>query len=156
MKNHSAIHRINRAQILDDSLTLARASLLEYPVALGTTEYLFKEFDYIPWKAAIDKFIYIDQMLSGKEGYESYREFMIRQLLPLYRHLGIEQKEFDKSFDLKLRDEVVQMMCDLSLEDCHNNAAAVFAKWNNPRRSRGNLLFSQVLNLKRKHSLSLK
>ncbi len=90
LKNHSAIHQINRAQILDDSLTLARAGLLDYRVALGYTEYLFKEFDYIPWKAAIDKFIYIDLMLGKTEGYKSFKEFLIRQFLPLYQHLGFE------------------------------------------------------------------
>ena len=77
LANHRQIHRINRAQvsryqaiyiiyiiylpvfcnsiifihrqILDDSLNLARASLLPYPAALQITEYLTLETDFVPW-----------------------------------------------------------------------------------------------------------
>ena len=66
--NHASVHRINRAQvvlikifvntlpsrqILNDAFELARAGLLEYPIALATTEYLGQEEDYIPWEAAL-------------------------------------------------------------------------------------------------------
>ena len=77
LANHSQIHRINRAQvsrylyttlyicilifcnsiiyrkILDDSLNLARASLLPYPAALQITEYLTLETDFVPWSVHI-------------------------------------------------------------------------------------------------------
>ena len=53
MKNHTAIHEANRAQVVDDALNLARAGLIDYEVALGLTNYLGKEFDYIPWKGAL-------------------------------------------------------------------------------------------------------
>ena len=75
LANHRQIHRINRAQvstyqaiylsvlcnsiiciyrkILDDSLNLARASLLPYPAALQITEYLTLETDFVPWSVSL-------------------------------------------------------------------------------------------------------
>ena len=46
------IHVINRAQIIDDAINLARSGLLSYEIALGVTSYLNKEVEYIPWAAA--------------------------------------------------------------------------------------------------------
>lgn len=45
------IHLLNRAQLVDDSLNLARAGKIEYNVPLGILRYLEKEADYVPWAA---------------------------------------------------------------------------------------------------------
>ena len=92
LADHTAIHRINRAQILDDSLSLARAGLLRYPVALATAQYLTKEVDFIPWKAALNQISYLDLMLSRTEDYGEFKTFLISQLQTVYEHLGFESK----------------------------------------------------------------
>ena len=92
LTNHTVINRLNRAQILDDSLSLARAGLLQYPVALATTEYLTKEVDYIPWKAALNQLSYLDLMLGRTQDYAEFKTFMIHQLISLYNHLGFDFK----------------------------------------------------------------
>ena len=51
--DHMKIHVINRAQIIDDAINLARSGLLSYEIALGVTSYLNKEVEYIPWAAAL-------------------------------------------------------------------------------------------------------
>lgn len=43
------IHLLNRAQLVDDSLSLARAGKINYKVPLDILAYLEKELDYIPW-----------------------------------------------------------------------------------------------------------
>jgi aminopeptidase N len=45
------IHLLNRAQLVDDSLNLARAGKIDYDVPFAILEYLSKENDYIPWAA---------------------------------------------------------------------------------------------------------
>ena len=129
LKNHQKIHRTNRAQILDDSLTLAKAGLLDYPIALGTTEYLENEVDYIPWTAAISELNYIGKLLGRTAGYGAFKEFMIRQLLPIYHHLGFENKETDTSSDIRLRAEIINLLCDLGFDDCEEKAIQLFRKW---------------------------
>ena len=53
LRNHTAIHVINRAQIMDDALNLAKSDLLDYEAALSVTEYLHKEMEYVPWASAL-------------------------------------------------------------------------------------------------------
>ena len=53
LKDHTAIHVINRAQIMDDALNLAKSDLLDYETALSVTGYLSKEVEYIPWASAL-------------------------------------------------------------------------------------------------------
>jgi aminopeptidase N len=53
MKDHTTIHVINRAQIMDDALNLAKSGLLDYETALSVTGYLSKEVEYIPWASAL-------------------------------------------------------------------------------------------------------
>ena len=48
-KDHKAIPVGNRAQLIDDYLNIARASLIPYTNALDLTKYLDKERDYVPW-----------------------------------------------------------------------------------------------------------
>lgn len=47
--NWQQIQLLNRAQLIDDSLSLARASKIDYKFPLGILQYLAKEADYIPW-----------------------------------------------------------------------------------------------------------
>ena len=49
--NFEVIHVINRAQLIDDSLNLARAEIISYDVAFGILEYLRQEIDFAPWSA---------------------------------------------------------------------------------------------------------
>lgn len=46
---HDAIHVLNRAQLVDDSLNLARAGKLSYEIPFGILKYLEGETDYVPW-----------------------------------------------------------------------------------------------------------
>lgn len=62
MKNHTAISKKNRAQILDDYLNIARANLTSYVTAMELTRYLIHEHDYAPWTAASVALDYIDVM----------------------------------------------------------------------------------------------
>ena len=51
--DHTAIHVINRAQIIDDAINLAKSDLLDYETALSVTGYLSNEVEYIPWASAL-------------------------------------------------------------------------------------------------------
>lgn len=47
--DYDKIHLINRAQLVDDSLNLARAGKIAYDIPFSILEYLARETDYIPW-----------------------------------------------------------------------------------------------------------
>jgi aminopeptidase N len=54
-KDHKEIHILNRAQLIDDSLNLAKAGKISYSIPLEILSYLQNETDYIPW-AAVSKY----------------------------------------------------------------------------------------------------
>jgi len=66
MTNHKEIPVVNRAQLLDDTLNIARADLIPYERALEMTKYLERERDYVPWSAASSALDYIDLMFAGQ------------------------------------------------------------------------------------------
>ena len=69
----AVIAATNRAQLVDDALNLARAGHLEYSVALDVTRYLRHETAYLPWKAALSAFGYIDSMLVDSGHYDKFK-----------------------------------------------------------------------------------
>ena len=72
-RDHTQIHVINRAQLIDDALNLARSGLLDYQIALGVTSYLDKETEYIPWKAALKGMAYLKNMLKRSPAYGHFK-----------------------------------------------------------------------------------
>ncbi len=147
LKDHKSIHRVNRAQILDDSLTLARAGLLSYPIALGTTEYLAKELEYIPWVAAISELNYVGTLLGRTSGYGEYKKFLIQQLLPIYKHLGFENKKSDSAMDIRLREQVINTLCNLGYDECEEKALQLFIEWKSSSSKLPVLLLTPIVAL---------
>jgi aminopeptidase N len=70
--DYTKIPPVNRAQLLDDSLNLARAGA-HYRTALALAQYLDKEEDYIPWLAALNGFAFLNLRLTGTEDYELFK-----------------------------------------------------------------------------------
>jgi aminopeptidase N len=66
-EDYEKIPPVNRAQLLDDALNLARAGVLNYSTALNLTQYLEKEVDYIPWYSALSAFSFLTLRLTGTE-----------------------------------------------------------------------------------------
>lgn len=57
------IASVNRAQLLDDGLKLARYGNLDYSTALSLTKYLPNESDYVPWLSAANNLNYLTKQL---------------------------------------------------------------------------------------------
>ena len=72
-EDHIKIHPINKAQLLDDSLNLARAGVLKYSIALDLTTYLERETDFIPWVSYFRALTFLNSRLTGTEAYENFK-----------------------------------------------------------------------------------
>ena len=68
------MHKINRAQLIDDALNLAKAGYLGYGTALGMTEYLDAESEFVPWSSAKTAFSYIQLMMLNYKEVRSGRD----------------------------------------------------------------------------------
>ena len=130
LSHHSSLHKVNRAQLLDDALSLARASLLPYPTALQLTDYLGAELDYVPWAAAISSLRYLENMFSSQPGFGQLRAFLLRTLQPVVQRLGLEERPgLDTALEQKLRVLVVEMVCRLDLPECRQYSQALMEQW---------------------------
>lgn len=72
------VHVINRAQLVDDSLNLARADRLSYEIAFDLISYLSSETDYLPWQAALPSFSFLQTSLSGSALYD---RFLVKKIV---------------------------------------------------------------------------
>lgn len=73
MNEHEVIPIINRAQVISDTLSLAKSGLLDYSTALDLTRYLEKETEFIPWDAALESFTFLHKMISQTQSYRHFR-----------------------------------------------------------------------------------
>ena len=73
LDSHENISTKNRAQLMDDSLNLARANMLPYERALNMTLYLQSERDYLPWRAAATALTYLDTILYDSKAYNDWK-----------------------------------------------------------------------------------
>ncbi|ROT63437.1 putative Aminopeptidase N precursor [Penaeus vannamei] len=147
-EDHEVIHVTNRAQIIDDALTLARAGgsprnpsvpsytsqtpssgLLSYKTALNTTMYLKAEKSHVAWQAAFRNMQFICDMFRYTASYGALKEYFLSLLKPLYDTLGFKH---DPEADLQtqlLRQEVVTWACLLQDSRCVNASAMLFRRW---------------------------
>ncbi|XP_054718668.1 aminopeptidase Ey-like [Uloborus diversus] len=129
LDDHEKIHTINRAQIIDDSLDLARAGLLNYHLALNITLYLKKENNYLPWKAAMHGFSFIDSMICRSAIYGKWKKYLIEQLKPMYDKLGWEGSPDENILITYTRGSTLGWMCLYGYEDCVQKAQEKFNAW---------------------------
>lgn len=64
---------INRAQLLDDALNLARAGKLDYKLALNLTRYLVHEKEFVPWQAGFVALSYLGSMFIRTGNYDLFK-----------------------------------------------------------------------------------
>jgi len=129
MKDHTSIHVINRAQIIDDALNLAKSGLLDYETALSVTGYLSKEVEYIPWASALNGLKYLNKMLKTSEAYGDFKRYMLNLVDPIYTKLGFSARSDDSHLDIKLRKKAISWACSMGNKDCLTKAKETFGDW---------------------------
>lgn len=92
-KDFMKIHELNRAALIDDVLNLARAGYVDYFYALEATQYLTQETNYIPWKAALNAFSYLNRKLTGKSTYELFKVIIIFLFRDENKEIEFEKKK---------------------------------------------------------------
>ncbi|XP_063587806.1 aminopeptidase N-like [Penaeus indicus] len=127
--DHQVINPINRAQIIDDAMDLARADQLPYETALGILTYLEAESDYIPWWAALNNVVYLKDMLARTGGYGALKNYLLDILIPLYESVGFEENPDDGLLDRYKRAKAVVWACALGHQHCLDSASALYHAW---------------------------
>lgn len=126
---HESIHVINRAQIIDDVLNLARAGQVSYDTALSVNAYLGKEVEYVPWDTALNNLGYLENMFTRSSGYGDLKSYLLDILIPLYNSVGFEDNLNDPHLDQYKRVKALSWACNLGYQDCVDNSQSLFNTW---------------------------
>jgi len=129
MEDHLAIHVINRAQIMDDALNLAKSDLLDYETALSVTGYLSKEVEYVPWASALTGLSYINKMMKRTPAYGDFKKYMLKIIDPIFTKLGFNARPEDTHLDIMLRKKAVSWACSMGNKECLDKARENFGYW---------------------------
>ncbi|XP_071539736.1 aminopeptidase N-like isoform X8 [Panulirus ornatus] len=127
--NHTLIHVVNRAQIIDDALDLAQAGQLSYNTALNVNVYLRNETEYVPWESALSNLEYLEMMFTRSAGYGALKSYLLAILTPLYDSVGFEDNLNDPLLEQYKRVEALSWACNLDYQDCVHNSVSLFQQW---------------------------
>ncbi|XP_053575340.1 aminopeptidase N-like [Bombina bombina] len=133
--NTDAIPLINRAQIIDDSFNLARAKYINTTRALDTTKFLSKEVEYMPWQAALGSLSYFVQMFDRTEVYGPMKQYMAKQVLPLFEYFKNKTKDW-KEIPEPLTEQyneinAISTACTYGIAECGALASRLLNDWMN-------------------------
>uniref|UniRef100_A0A8C8RPW2 Aminopeptidase n=1 Tax=Pelusios castaneus TaxID=367368 RepID=A0A8C8RPW2_9SAUR len=129
---HQSFSSADRAGLLDDVFSLARAELLNYSVPLNLTKYLQSEEDYLPWQRVISAVSYLRDMLEDdKELYPKFKAYFRSLVKPTASKLGWKDDETGNHVIRLLRAALLGFACSMDDADALNNASSLFYSWLN-------------------------
>ncbi|XP_068131335.1 aminopeptidase N-like [Hyperolius riggenbachi] len=132
-EDFSAIPLINRAQIIDDAFNLARAKLVPTTRALETTKFLSKDFEYMPWQAALSSLSYFVQMFDRTEVFGPMKAYMKQQAEPLFNHFKALTGNWTTR-PATLTEQyneinAISTACGYGIPECGELAISLFREW---------------------------
>ncbi|NWQ66366.1 AMPN Aminopeptidase, partial [Neopipo cinnamomea] len=139
--DHKVFPVINRAQIIDDAFSLARAKYVSVTLALNTTRFLSRETAYMPWEAALNNLQYLQLMFDRSEVFGPMTKYMQMQVTPLFNHYKNITSNWT-TIPSDLMDQynevnAISTACSYGITECQELATQYLSKWqqnisNNP------------------------
>ncbi|XP_077297552.1 aminopeptidase N-like [Arctopsyche grandis] len=118
----SSIHLLNRAQLIDDSLELARTLRLNYTTVYDLLFHLKEETDYIPWLTVLPGINQLSLMMPAATNFNKYREFLLQITDKVYQSIGFEPKPNDDYITRMKRNVILNIACNGGNNDCRKNS----------------------------------
>ncbi|XP_058986516.1 aminopeptidase N-like [Musca domestica] len=129
----SSINVMNRAHLIDDVISFAWSGYHDYDITFDVLEYLTKEREYLPWKAALDGLSSVIRLLRPFTEQHDYFKTYLRYIIePIYYHVeGLNNSlEATKTHSgILLKSLVTGWACRIELEDCVQTAVNYFQQW---------------------------
>nr|XP_033323078.1 uncharacterized protein LOC117218638 [Megalopta genalis] len=126
------IHPINRAQLIDDALNLARKNFTSYSTALNLTLYLHNETDYIPWMTTFRNLDFLNKMISTSEHYQIFKDYIKYIMQGITKDVKYEATSEEEDHPTKiLRANAAKWACKADVKECVDYANEHFQMWLN-------------------------
>ncbi|XP_063969459.1 glutamyl aminopeptidase-like [Lytechinus pictus] len=123
------IDETERAGIIDDAFNLARASQVDYSVALNMTKYLTLETEYVPWDTARDSLLWLGEIMRFQSGYGLYRRYIQDLTDAKYTELG--WRDDGTHLEKYLRSNIIDLACRHGNTVCLDEAVRIFYEYLN-------------------------
>ncbi|KAL3884568.1 hypothetical protein ACJMK2_024701 [Sinanodonta woodiana] len=125
--NHLAFRESNRAGLIGDSFNFARASILDYSVALNLSTYLHNETSYVPWKAFVDATDFIRGMLTKQSAYILLEKYIRQLVAPVFESIGTN--DTGSLPQRYLRRVLLRIGCEVGVQEAIDYATSMFQRW---------------------------
>ncbi|CAB3260810.1 unnamed protein product [Arctia plantaginis] len=117
------IHRLNRAQIVNDLLFFIRSGDVNNTVALDVLDFLRHETDYYVWNAAIGQLQFIHRRFEHMPvAYDAFSAYLLTLLENVIQHLGYDERSTDSTSDILNRMQILNFACNLGHSGCVTDA----------------------------------
>ncbi|XP_053692527.1 aminopeptidase N-like [Sabethes cyaneus] len=120
-RDHTVIPPVSRAQLIDDSLKLVQAGMLELDTCFRLFQYLTAEDDYIPWFTAFasDNLQYInDGLVVDAAAYSALQTFLARLTEKVRLTVGFEESANEPHEYQRLRAMALEWNCRMGSMLC--------------------------------------
>nr|XP_002730532.1 PREDICTED: aminopeptidase N-like [Saccoglossus kowalevskii] len=120
----------SRTSIMDDAFKISQPGHTDHVNALRLTEYMDKEFEYVPWDSVIGNIEFTRSMLMRTAEYGMFEIYWRHQITPVYESLGWD---FSQGTDLDYFNRVnaIDTACLYGNKDCVEQALVQFRDWMN-------------------------
>ncbi|KAK4883356.1 hypothetical protein RN001_006675 [Aquatica leii] len=129
MQSHLDIHVLNRAQLIDDSLNLAKTGRLKNDIAMKLVAYIKYEKDPIPWLTYNWNMQKLQSMFYYSPTYNTFKEYNFNIMKTVYNLVGYEEKLNESNLQKDLRNIVVNLLCKIDHPDCVNKSLNKLKQW---------------------------
>ncbi|XP_047471569.1 aminopeptidase N-like isoform X2 [Penaeus chinensis] len=120
-EDHEVIHVVNRAQIIDDAMNLAKAGQLSYTIALDVFAYLGKEREHLPWMSGLSNLTYVMLMFQRTRAFPALMRYIMDLISPaLGSNWGAEES---------MGKTLAVLACSLGLQSCRAESLRLFRRW---------------------------
>ncbi|CAK1599082.1 unnamed protein product [Parnassius mnemosyne] len=136
--NRNNVHKMNRAQIVNDVLFFIRAGTISIRRAFDVLSFLKDETDYYVWAGALGQFDWIRGRLEHLPGaYEEFNTYLLDLMEAAIQHVGYNERSNDSTSTILNRMQILNYACNLGHEGCKADS---LAKWQAFRTNESNLV----------------
>ncbi|ELT93925.1 hypothetical protein CAPTEDRAFT_205328 [Capitella teleta] len=125
--NPNEFEPLDRSNILDDALNIARAGQLDYEVPLNITQYLVNEDEFAPWATVYNNLMYISNTLYWSSVYGPWRRYVEQLSRNRMSKLGVRDE--GSHLEKLNRDDIMLISCLHGNEECLVNSSSLFTRW---------------------------
>ncbi|XP_065073169.1 aminopeptidase N-like [Ochlerotatus camptorhynchus] len=121
--NPNLIDAISTGQLIDDSMNLAHAGLLDHSTAFQILDHLRNNTQYLPWKSAYRNILQLEKMLTiDPEALDMLRKYLLELTYELYETYGSEKRKVEHTDYYDAQLIAIDLSCRIGQQECLDQA----------------------------------